>query len=180
MISIFVAKLDFGVTQEELKSTFEKYGKVAKATIATDRETGKAKGFAFVEMFNEEEANQAIEALDGSSINGRQIAVKIAEERGANKTDRPPRREFNSDRPVFKREGSDVPFKKPETPRIVDPSLALPIDPIKLVDRKKDLPKKKEKKVDLNDGRPRQKKMETYKKSGKNNRFFDVDDEDDF
>lgn len=177
MTSIFVAKLDFGVTQEELKSTFEEFGRVAKATIATDRETGKPKGFAFVEMFDEDEANRAIESLDGITINGRQIAVKKAEDRSNSRpADRPVRRDFNSDR----RESSETPYKKVEEPKVIDPSLIIPTNPEKLVDRKKDVPKKKEKKLDFNDGKPRAKKMETYKKSGKNNRFIDFDDDDDF
>jgi RNA recognition motif-containing protein len=177
MTSIFVAKLDFGVTQEELKSTFEKFGRVAKATIATDRETGKPKGFAFVEMFDEDEANQAIESLDGISINGRQIAVKKAEDRSAGKpAERPVRRDFSAER----RDPAETSFKKVEEPKIIDPSLIIPTNPAKLIDRKKDVPKKKEKKLDFNDGKPRAKKMETYKKSGKNNRFIDFDEDDEF
>jgi RNA recognition motif-containing protein len=65
MMNIFVARLDFGVSQEELRRVFEQYGKVNKVTIATDKETGKPKGFAFVEMFNDEEAQSAIKSLDG-------------------------------------------------------------------------------------------------------------------
>jgi len=60
MTSIFVAKLDFGVTSEQLKETFEQYGKVLKATVATDRETGKSRGFGFVEMADSDEAKNAI------------------------------------------------------------------------------------------------------------------------
>ena len=84
MMNIFVARLDFGVSQEELKRAFEQYGKVNKVTIATDKETGKPKGFAFIEMFNDEEAQNAIKSLDGFSFNGRQIAVKQAEDRRDN------------------------------------------------------------------------------------------------
>jgi RNA recognition motif-containing protein len=177
MISIFVAKLDFGVSQEELKSIFEKYGQVAKVTIATDRETGRPKGFAFVEMINQEEANKAIAALDNSSINGRQVAVKIAEERGS-RPERPFKKEFNSEKPPFKREFNKPIFKKEEDVDNEQPSRVAPIEPIKSIDRKKDIPKKKEKKLDFNDGSPRAKKMETYKKSGKNNRYTDLDDDD--
>ena len=50
MTNIFVARLDYGVTQEELKSTFEQYGQVNKVSLAIDKETGKSKGFAFIEM----------------------------------------------------------------------------------------------------------------------------------
>ena len=54
MTSIFVAKLDFGVSNQELRQLFENYGTVLKATVATDRETGKHRGFAFVEMADRE------------------------------------------------------------------------------------------------------------------------------
>ena len=70
MTSIFVAKLDFGVTNQELRQLFEAYGTVLKATIATDRETGKPRGFAFVEMADKQEALAAIDGLDGHVING--------------------------------------------------------------------------------------------------------------
>ena len=55
MTSIFVAKLDFGVTKEQLTELFEEYGKVNKVNIPTDKDTGKPRGFAFVEMFDQKE-----------------------------------------------------------------------------------------------------------------------------
>ena len=76
MTSIFVAKLDFGIGNDELRQAFARFGTVLKATVATDRETGKSRGFGFVEMANAEEAREAIKALDGSLLNGRPIAVK--------------------------------------------------------------------------------------------------------
>ena len=79
MTSIFVAKLDFGVTNEQLRQLFEQHGSVIKVNVATDRETGKSRGFAFVEMTDREEAENAINALNGHMINGRDIAVKEAE-----------------------------------------------------------------------------------------------------
>ena len=60
MTSIFVAKLDFGVSNQELRQLFENYGTVLKATVATDRETGNPRGFAFVEMADRQEALSAI------------------------------------------------------------------------------------------------------------------------
>ena len=81
MTSIFVPKLDFGVTSEQLKSAFQEYGTVLKATVATDRETGKSRGFGFVEMLNKKEATEAINKLDESELDGRYIIVKKAEER---------------------------------------------------------------------------------------------------
>ena len=50
MMNIFVAKLDFGVSSDQLRQEFERFGKVNKATVALDRETGKSRGFAFIEM----------------------------------------------------------------------------------------------------------------------------------
>ena len=71
MTSIFVAKLDFGVTKEQLSELFEAYGKVNRVNIPTDKDTGKPRGFAFVEMFDADEAEKAISALDGYEINRR-------------------------------------------------------------------------------------------------------------
>ena len=65
MTSIFVAKLDFGISSDQLRQMFQDYGTVLKATVATDRETGKSRGFGFVEMANREEAMTAIKQLDG-------------------------------------------------------------------------------------------------------------------
>jgi RNA recognition motif-containing protein len=78
MTSIFVAKLDFGVSKEQLVELFTQYGEVSKAHLPTDKDTGKPRGFAFVEMSNDDEAGKAIEALDGFEINRRRIAVKVA------------------------------------------------------------------------------------------------------
>ena len=102
MTSIFVAKLDFGVTSEQLKSTFEQYGKVLKASVATDRETGKSRGFGFVEMEDQTEARNAISALDNYQFNGRPISVKEAEPRES----RPPREQGS--RPPFSGNGGEV------------------------------------------------------------------------
>ncbi|MDB4516919.1 RNA-binding protein, partial [Crocinitomicaceae bacterium] len=81
MTNIFVAKLDFGVSDETLRELFESYGTVLKCQIAKDRDTGKPRGFAFVEMKSPEETQVAIRALDGHTVNGRSIVVKLAEDR---------------------------------------------------------------------------------------------------
>lgn len=178
MTSIFVAKLDFNTSDAELKSLFEEYGKVNRVTIAKDRETGKPRGFAFVEMNDEAEADAAIKALDNSSINGRTIAVKKADDRGskpsgpgAPRTDRPQRPDSApGSRPVS---DERPPFRKPEDP----PVKAIPAfgeDLPSKVDRKKDK-SAFAKKSDA----PKQHKMEAYKKSGKANRFLEIDDDDD-
>ena len=80
-MNIFVAKLDYGVKSHELEDLFTPYGTVESAKVINDRETGRSKGFGFVEMPNDEEGAKAIEALDGTSVRGRNIVVKKAEAR---------------------------------------------------------------------------------------------------
>lgn len=184
MTSIFVAKLDFNTTDQELKSLFEAYGKVNRVTIAKDRETGKPRGFAFVEMFNDSEAEAAIEALDNSSVNGRSIAVKKADDRGSKpagppsprpdrQDNRPPRPEGGSFRPPVSNPDERPPFRKPDDDVPARP--AFDDFPAK-VDRSG----KKEKSpvAKKNTDQPKQHKMEAYRKSGKSNRFLDFDDDD--
>lgn len=78
---LFVGGLPYETTEEELRSTFEAHGSVESARIMTDRETGRSRGFAFVEMATEAEAQGAMRALDGSSLGGRTLAVKEARPR---------------------------------------------------------------------------------------------------
>lgn len=186
MTSIFVAKLDFGVTSEDLKKAFQEYGAVLKATVATDRETGRSRGFGFVEMADREEAMNAIKGLDGSTMNGRQIAVKEADQRPDNRgprdNNRPPR---ENNRPFQPR--TDQPFKPRENAPIRpshdddEPTGFVPkidIDPIKPEPRKKIIGKDKEKKKPIEEDRTKKPKLSPYKKSGKMNRFMDDDDDD--
>jgi RNA recognition motif-containing protein len=166
MISIFVAKLDFGVDNAQLRSLFESHGKVNKATVALDKETGRSRGFAFVEMENEAEGQAAIEALDGFSINGRTIAVKKAEDRNDSRSHAPrtesPRRT----------EGYQ---SEPRT-SISEGFTPTPFDPNALDNRKKTAPK--ERKPENEVDRSKKPKMDAYKKSGKKDRFFDDSDDD--
>jgi cold-inducible RNA-binding protein len=76
--NIFVGNLSFSSTEESIRSMFERYGVVNSARIMTDRDTGRSRGFAFVEMENEAEADQAITALNGSTVDGRAINVNEA------------------------------------------------------------------------------------------------------
>jgi cold-inducible RNA-binding protein len=76
--NIFVGNLDFHATEESLRSLFERYGVVNSARIMTDRDTGRSRGFAFVEMANETEADQAISALNGYTLDGRALNVNEA------------------------------------------------------------------------------------------------------
>ncbi len=177
MTNIFVARLDYGVTQEELKNAFEQYGQVNKVSLAIDKETGKSKGFAFIEMKNEDEANAAIKGLDGFTMHGRQIAVKQAEDR----SNGAPKRDFNSNqerKPFVRDNNTTTSFNKreedddshPTTPEVFIPKTT----PSKVVDKKKDPIMKK-----IED-RPKANKMQAYKKSGKQNRYFPEDDDDDY
>jgi cold-inducible RNA-binding protein len=76
--NIFVGNLSFSSTEESVRNLFERYGAVNSARIMTDRDTGRSRGFAFVEMENEQEADQAIQALNGSTLDGRAINVNEA------------------------------------------------------------------------------------------------------
>jgi len=76
--NIFVGNLDFNATEESVRNLFERYGAVNSARIMTDRDTGRSRGFAFVEMENETEADQAISALNGYTMDGRALNVNEA------------------------------------------------------------------------------------------------------
>ena len=78
MKSLYVGNLSFGVTEQTIRSLFEVYGTVERVHIATDRETGQPKGFAFVEMPSDAEAEKAISAVNGQDAGGRTLAVSEA------------------------------------------------------------------------------------------------------
>ena len=80
-MNIFVAKLNFDTREDDLKAAFEAYGEVESAKIITDKFSGKSKGFGFVEMPNDDEAQAAIDALNDQDFDGRTIVVKKAEPR---------------------------------------------------------------------------------------------------
>ncbi len=80
-MNIFVARLDYGVTSEDLRTVFEDFGEVDSANVIMDKMTGRSKGFGFVEMENEEDAQRSINDLNGTSLRGREIVVKVAESR---------------------------------------------------------------------------------------------------
>ncbi len=77
-MNIFVAKLSYDTTVDELTHVFERYGDLDSVKIIMDRDTGRSKGYGFVEMPNDEEAQQAIDDLNDSELDGRQIVVKKA------------------------------------------------------------------------------------------------------
>ncbi|BAW97574.1 RNA-binding protein [[Synechococcus] sp. NIES-970] len=80
-MSIYIGNLSYQVTDEDLKETFAEYGKVNRVQVPTDRETGRPRGFAFVEMSTEDEETAAIEALDGAEWMGRDLKVNKAKPR---------------------------------------------------------------------------------------------------
>jgi RNA recognition motif-containing protein len=80
-MKLFVAGLPYDLYDDELVEIFEKFGKIASAKVAIDKETGKSRGFAFVEMPNEEEAKDAIENLNDISLGKKPLVVKEADER---------------------------------------------------------------------------------------------------
>lgn len=78
MKNIFVGNLDFGATEDSVRSLFQPYGAIERVSLATDRNTGRSRGFAFVEMTDPAEADRAIEALNGTELGGRSLNVNEA------------------------------------------------------------------------------------------------------
>jgi cold-inducible RNA-binding protein len=76
--NIFVGNLNFNTNEDELRQLFEGYGQVDRVSILTDRETGRSRGFGFVEMASNEDGEKAITALNGSQVGGRTINVNEA------------------------------------------------------------------------------------------------------
>jgi len=76
--NIFVGNLDFNTGEDELRKLFEPYGQVDRVSIMTDRDTGRSRGFGFVEMTNPEEGEKAIAGLNGTQVGGRTLNVNEA------------------------------------------------------------------------------------------------------
>lgn len=79
--NIYVGNLSFNTSSDELETLFAEYGEVADAQVITDRETGRSRGFGFVEMGSTEAAESAISALNGTDVDGRQLKVNVAKPR---------------------------------------------------------------------------------------------------
>lgn len=79
---LYVGNLPFTTTEDELRDLFEQHGKTESVAVITDRETGRARGFAFVEMEDEASAEKAMRALDGNDMGGRTLRVNEANDRG--------------------------------------------------------------------------------------------------
>jgi RNA recognition motif-containing protein len=78
MKNIFVGNLDFHVAEDDLRQLFAQFGQVDQVSVMTDRDTGRSRGFAFVEMTNNEEGEKAIAELNGSQFSGRTLNVNEA------------------------------------------------------------------------------------------------------
>jgi len=91
MKSLFVGNMNFQTTEGDLRALIEPFGQVTRVHIAMDRETGRARGFAFVEMPNDDEAAKAIAGLDGKEVGGRNLKVNEARPKGEGGASRGPR-----------------------------------------------------------------------------------------
>ncbi len=79
--NIYVGNLSFSTNSDELEALFAEHGEVSRAQVISDRDTGRSRGFGFVEMASDDEAQKAISALNGKEIDGRQLNVNVARER---------------------------------------------------------------------------------------------------
>ncbi len=93
MKNIYVGNLDYGTNEDELRAVFEAYGQVDRVTLVRDRDSGQPRGFGFVEMTNDEEAEKAIQAANGTDLRGRALNVSEA---------RPKREQAGGDRGGFR------------------------------------------------------------------------------
>ncbi len=87
-MKIYIGNMPYGISSEELSELFGQYGSVAEANVIMDRESGRSKGFGFVDMPNEAEANEAISALNSSQLSGRSLRVSEARPRTDRGSDR--------------------------------------------------------------------------------------------
>jgi RNA recognition motif-containing protein len=90
MVNIYVGNLSYNMTEDDLRNLFEAHGRVDRASLTMDRATGRARGFGFVEMPNDTEANAAIAALNDADMQGRKMLVNVARA----KEDRPRRERY--------------------------------------------------------------------------------------
>ena len=82
MVNLYVGNLSYNTSEDDLRSLFEAHGAVERVSVTTDRATGRSRGFGFVEMTNENEANAAIQALNETEVQGRNLMVNIARPKG--------------------------------------------------------------------------------------------------
>jgi RNA recognition motif-containing protein len=96
-MKLYVGNLSYQATEQDLKDLFSSYGEINSVNIVKDKFTGRAKGFAFVEMADSSSANSAIQSLNETEFKQRKLIVNEAKPREAG-SERPPRRPFNSNR----------------------------------------------------------------------------------
>lgn len=82
-VNIYVGNLSFQTSNSQLEGLFAEYGEVMRAQVVTDRDTGRSRGFGFVEMSSREQADSAISALNGRDVEGRQLTVNHAKPRSS-------------------------------------------------------------------------------------------------
>lgn len=82
MVNLYVGNLSYNTSEDDLRKLFEEHGTVERVSVTTDRATGRSRGFGFVEMANESEANAAIQALNEKELQGRNLMVNIARPKG--------------------------------------------------------------------------------------------------
>jgi RNA recognition motif-containing protein len=82
-MNLYVSNLSFHATDDSLRSLFEKFGSVSSSKVILDRETGRSRGFGFVEMSSDKEGNDAIQGLNGKEVEGRAISVSVAKDKPA-------------------------------------------------------------------------------------------------
>jgi RNA recognition motif-containing protein len=113
MKSLFVGNMSFRTTEAELRSLIEPLGQITRVQIITDRDTGRARGFAFVEMPNDDEATKVVAALNGKEVGGRALNVNEARPKPARAM---PRRDDGA-RAVFSHEDYSDAARRPREPR---------------------------------------------------------------
>jgi RNA recognition motif-containing protein len=97
-MNIYVGNLNYKVRDEVLREAFEEYGEVTTAKVVMDRETGRSRGFGFVEMAIDSEASNAIEELNGAELMGREIRVSMAKPRQDNTNNNRRKKQFQRER----------------------------------------------------------------------------------
>ncbi len=97
-MTIYIGNLSFQATEDDIRDVFIEYGEVARITLPIDRETGKRRGFAFINMVNDEEEDLAIAELDGAEWLGRELRVNKAKPKGGDDNNRRPSRNSNFSR----------------------------------------------------------------------------------
>src|SRR5689334_15518298 len=115
MKSLFVGNMSFHTTEAELSELFKPYGQVTRVHLVIDRETGRARGFAFVEMPNDDEAAKAIAGLDGKQVGGRNLKVNEARPKETTRAPRSDNRGGSRER--FSNEDYREAARQPREPR---------------------------------------------------------------